>query len=565
MNEEYEAKLTLKFVGVAVLTASLAFFLTPTYTATLDIEGDVGASFYPEFKDLDKVKGLEVHGYNSNAGEVKTFKVQNKDGRWTIPSHENYPADAVERMAKVTASLIDLKKNQFVSAQVKDHKKFKVLDPTENKNSEDAKAVKNLGTRVNLLDDSGEAVASFIFGEKLESKAGFRYVRVPGDNRVYATAMENVDLSTNFSDWIERDLLKLNPGDSINKISILNYHFDGRMKDLVIHDLNKKDGKWTMKGLAKDEKPSAKATGLEGKLADLVITGVRPKPDSLREWFENPTRMPNQIEQIELSYRGFYLNRTQGGQLQLTSNSGEVIAVTKNGLRYRLWFGNLAYGDTDQISGGGGILKKGEDAKGKGPADNRFLMIVPGIDNSQFPVPPKPVKKPGQKEEDFKKEREAYSRKMQEFATWSQNANRALTEANKRFARWYYLISEKQFRELRPKRVELVDKEKPKKDDHKGHDHGEDDDHGEKKLPFEKDPKKQLGPVKSPKDMKKEEPKKAPVKKEEPKKEEPKKMEPKKDEVKKEGPKKEAPKDTTPPKKEEPKKPEPSKDAPKKN
>ncbi|MDF1663952.1 MAG: DUF4340 domain-containing protein, partial [Planctomycetota bacterium] len=297
MNEEYEAKLTLKFVGAAVLTALLAFFLTPSYTATLDIEGDVGSSFYPEFQDLDKVKGLEVHGYNSNAGEVKTFKVQNKDGRWTIPSHENYPADAIERMAKVTASLIDLKKNQFVSAQVKDHKNFKVLDPTDNKNSEDAKAVKNLGTRVNLLDDSGESVASFIFGEKLPNKSGFRYVRTPGDNRVYATAMENVDLSTNFSDWIERDLLKLGKGDAINKINILNYHYDGRIKDLVVHELNKKDGKWTMKGLAKDEKPSAKAEGLEAKLTDLVITGVRPKPDSLREWFENPTRMPNQIEQ----------------------------------------------------------------------------------------------------------------------------------------------------------------------------------------------------------------------------------------------------------------------------
>ncbi|MDF1666443.1 MAG: hypothetical protein P1V97_32135, partial [Planctomycetota bacterium] len=298
--------------------------------------------------------------------------------------------------------------------------------------------------------------------------------------------------------------------------------------------------------------------------------GVRPKPDSLREWFENPTRMPNQIEQIELSYRGFYLNRTQNGQLQLTSNSGEVLAITKNGILYRLWFGNLAYGDTDQISGGGGILKKGEDAKAKGPADNRFLMIVPNIDNSQFPAPQKPVKKPGQSEEDFKKAREAFTRKMSEYATWSQNAQRALVEANRRFARWYYLISEKQFRELRPKRVELVDKEKPKKDDHKGHDHGEEDG----KLPFVEPPKKPVGPVKSDKD-KKEEPKKVepkkedPVKKEEPKREDPKlppkkTAPPKKEEPKKEEPKKEQPKKVEP-KTEEPKKAEPSKDAPKKN
>lgn len=549
MNEEYETKLTLKFVGVAVVTALMAFFLTPSYTATLDIKGDVGEAFYPDFKDLTTVNGLEVHGYNADAGEVKTFKVHKKDNRWTIPSHDNYPADAVERMAKVTASLIDLKKNQFVSAQVKDHKKFKVLDPTDTKNSEDPKSLKNLGTRVNLLDASGEAVASFIFGEKLPKKTGFRYIRVPGDNRVYATAMESVDLSTNFSDWIERDLLKLPAGDTLDKITVLNYHFDGRMRDMVVHDLFKKDGKWTIKGLAKDEKPSAKAQSLENKLTDLVITGVRPKPDSLREWFENPTRMPNQIEQIELSYRGFYLNRTQSGQLQLTSNSGEVLAITKNGILYRLWFGSLAYGDTDQISAGGGILKKGEDAKAKGPADNRFLMIVPSIDQSQFPAPKKPVKKPGQSEEDYKKDREAYSRKMQEYAQWSKNAQRALSEANRRFARWYYLVSEKQFRELRPKREELVEKEKPKKDDHEGHDHGEEEhkDHGEKKPDVKKpEVKKPIGPVKEPK---KEEPKKdLTPKKETPKKDTGKDPEPKNDEPKKEEPKKDAPK------KEEPKK-----------
>ena len=50
-------------------------------------------------------------------------------GRWTIPSHGNYPADAKDRMGKAAAMMIGLRKDRVVSALKETHVGSGVVDP----------------------------------------------------------------------------------------------------------------------------------------------------------------------------------------------------------------------------------------------------------------------------------------------------------------------------------------------------------------------------------------------------------------------------------------------------
>ena len=85
-------------------------------------------------------------------------------------------------------------------------------------------------------------LADFVVGREPEGRAGFRFVRIPGQKRVYAARMD-VDLSTRFEDWIERDLLKLER-DDVEEVIIKDYSIDertGRLDQRDVVTLTKDD------------------------------------------------------------------------------------------------------------------------------------------------------------------------------------------------------------------------------------------------------------------------------------------------------------------------------------
>jgi hypothetical protein len=62
-------------------------------------------------ENADAVTELEVTEYRDAIASVYPFNVKRDDkGRWTIPSHGNYPADAKDKVAKAATLLVGLKK-----------------------------------------------------------------------------------------------------------------------------------------------------------------------------------------------------------------------------------------------------------------------------------------------------------------------------------------------------------------------------------------------------------------------------------------------------------------------
>jgi len=82
------------------------------------------------------------------------------------------------------------------------------------------------GSRITMKDKDGVTLADFIIGKQVPERQGFRFVRVPGENRVYASRVD-LDISTKFQDWIEAKLLEVEAS-KIERVVLDNYSVNER-------------------------------------------------------------------------------------------------------------------------------------------------------------------------------------------------------------------------------------------------------------------------------------------------------------------------------------------------
>ena len=114
--------------------------------------GDVvGKPLFPKFDPVEAAS-LRIVDFDEETSTLRPFEVtQVKDKgkmRWSIPSHDNYPADAQEQLVAAATALMGLKILEVSSDNPGDHELFGVVDP-ESKESQGSTGV---GTRVVIKD-----------------------------------------------------------------------------------------------------------------------------------------------------------------------------------------------------------------------------------------------------------------------------------------------------------------------------------------------------------------------------------------------------------------------------
>ncbi len=393
---------TLIFVAVAAIACLSAFGVKYINRPVANADfADVGQEFFPDFKDPLKATSLSVAKYDPIAKEPLTFSVrQNDKGLWVIPSHHEYPAEAAERLARTAASFIGAKKMALQSRSKDDWGRYGVANPEDDiavdPDAKEGEKDESRGTHVALRDAGGNPLVDLIIGKAVEGRSQNYYVRQPEKNNVYIAEV-NADLSAKFSDWIEPDLLKLSQND-ITQVIVDKYSVDeerGAILKGETLELSKDAtaNKWTVAGIDPEKESAVEApiNDLTKNLDQLKIVGVRPKPEGLNadltvdtEVVNNPVIM--QILQADMQRQGFFIAQGEDGKKKLVSNEGELVAGTKNGVRYTLYFGEVARGSAKDIETGLNETKASEaDAATTEPDDQKKADEEASGDN-----PPKP-------------------------------------------------------------------------------------------------------------------------------------------------------------------------------
>jgi hypothetical protein len=447
-----EFKKTMSLTGVAVLLVLSALLTAPT-RITPDTFLDQGEPFFPEFTDPNVATTLEVIEYNEETGAAQPFKVTFQDGRWTIPSHHNYPADGQNRLAHTAGGVIEIKKDDYRSNNVADHEAFGVIDPLD----ETATTLKGRGKRVTIKGGSGKILADMIIGGSVEGRSNLRFVRLPDQKRVYA-ALVDLDISTKFEDWIERDLLQLETR-NVQQITLRDYSIDERTRSIDQRDvltLDRSEETWKANRMSSSQQiDSATMDELLAGIDDLSIVGVRPKPEGLSRTLARAEQAQMaQADLLSLQSRGYYFTR----EGNLVSNEGELEVRTSEGVNYILRFGEVLYGSGETVTAGGADEGSNEES---GPGENRYLFITATFDEILLPEPPEPGNTAflHKAEEEWTDSDRSNKELQDEHDRWQEKVatGRQLAEnLNNRFAAWYYVISSESFGKVHLSRSDLV-------------------------------------------------------------------------------------------------------------
>lgn len=393
----------------------------------------------------EQIVDLAVATWDDSQGKAKLFQVKKTDGRWIIPSYFNYPADGGSRVGNTAGGVLNVPRGPLVTRDAKQHKDLGVLDPTPKSGGSAEKS--GIGKRVTLKDQSGATVVDLIVGNSATNGEGMRYVRDADSNDVY-TAKINADISTTFTDWVETGLLKF-ATDDVRSVMISDYFVDeakGAVTTRAETAFDRKDSAsdWISiqvpadKQVAKDavNKILTEGTGLK-------LQGVRPYRN---EW---------------LMARGFYL----GNDKQLYGNEGRVVVSTKDGLRYVLFFGEVALGDDVDVDEGAVKKQKeaNKDKKDAAAGHNRYLTIFVQYDEkTDDAVKAAAAKKDEKKDGDKKDEAKKPEKTPQQIG-----AEKA-KKAQAKFGSYFYVISDDSFKSLKPAVDKLFEaKPAPKPEDKK--------------------------------------------------------------------------------------------------
>src|SRR5260370_33582766 len=127
MKEMYK---TAGFVAGSVVLVIAASVSRPE-SRTAWVFSDEGQAFYPQFRDPQAVKAIEVVDYDESTATARPLKVEFRKSRWVIASNHDYPIDVGDRLVNTAAALIDLRKDQVSSYLVQDHGTFGAIDPLD--------------------------------------------------------------------------------------------------------------------------------------------------------------------------------------------------------------------------------------------------------------------------------------------------------------------------------------------------------------------------------------------------------------------------------------------------
>lgn len=502
MNEMTKS---LIYVGLAAGAMILGVASRPTRTEVA-LDEKLGEPLF-EFEDSTKATSMTIKTHDGT-GDPDEFRVRSVDGRWVIPSHNDYPADAENRIRDAATAFVDLRvKDVIGDKKPGEMGEYGLIDPSGDTADADAE---DIGMLVQLGAEDGNPV-NLVIGKEEPGSEGRRYVRQPGQERIYTVEFDLEKLPTKFEDWINRDLLDVERW-NIGQIGINDYSLEpqrtpnGNMALVPVQRLEMfledENGKWSVSEFrefrdgsmqdsqltAAEELNKERLDGLKDALDSLEIVDVQKKPTGLGADLQAGTEFTNDRSKMEsLAAHGFYAVPTKDG-VNFYSSDGEIVVRSDDGVERVLRFGSIA--------------SVGDEKDGDTQL-NRYLMVAARVNEDNFPEPileALPEDAPvgpdagtsestdatdeeatdddadaaeesaegddaatgesDEKKDDLQAEIERINRDNQLKIDKRNDDMKAATdkaqELNYRFAEWYYVISEDVFKKIHLNRADII-------------------------------------------------------------------------------------------------------------
>ena len=395
---------TIVFIAAAAGSLLVAFVAAPG-SKGIDVEEFIGLRLN-EF-EVEDAKRLKIVKFDRETASTHEFEIAEVEGLWTIPSKQGYPADANRRMAEAVNNVIDREILRIAARSASEHKTLGVLNPESSKlNSKSAGA----GTRIVISDAADNVLSDMIIGKPVPESEDQYHVRDTDKDLVYVVNLNPENLSTSFKDWIEGDLLQLNPLD-LQEVAIHDYSaeirpvltaggigkqvlWDRRGEFSLVYD--KGESTWNAKGLqqfdvektklvpfelAEDEELNKEALQeMRDSLEDLLIVDVVRKPAGLSADLQAGEGFLNNRDAIDdLGRKGFAaVPLEQGAEPEILSSEGQLVCAMSDGVEYVLRFGNLK---ADSQETGAADSPAETEEGGAEPADSgndiyRYLFVM---------------------------------------------------------------------------------------------------------------------------------------------------------------------------------------------
>jgi hypothetical protein len=410
---------TAIFFVVAAAAVALALFTRPS-TEEYDVDELRGTELVEEFPS-DAPKRLRITNMDAETGDIDAFEVAEVDGVWSIPSKSGYPADATEQMAAAVEGVVGREVLMATPIGAGDYATYGVVDPT------DTTADEGFGTHVRLSDKDDKVLADLIIGKEVTGSEGQYWVRKAKQDVVYAAEIDLDKFSTDFSNWIEKDLLGLSTFD-VSQVMIDDYTIETEMyltRQGFTKGISDEDRRARMHLVYDDEASKWQAESLEmysqekesyepftlgenqelnedalrelkNALDDLEIVDVEKKPDGLSSDLRaGDDFMKNNEALSSLMRRGFLPVREDpnnpASDIVLLSSEGEIVVTLKDGVEYVLRFGDL---QLDPSAETGEKPAETTDAATESPAEtsddeglNRYLFVMAQFNESAIEKP----------------------------------------------------------------------------------------------------------------------------------------------------------------------------------
>ena len=241
---------------ITILAVVAAVVISGRNTPVTSMEKEV---LFSEFKEqLNDITRIKIQG------KKDSIRLVRENGQWVVQEADNYPAS----FGKVRQTAIVLSELEVDSAKTKNPENFSKLG-VEDPDSDNAESI-----LLTVIDDANRILVSLIVGKKrLSSTTAANpglYVRLPEQQQALLVN-GNLDVSTNIVDWIETDLMNIEPK-RIKQVNVTQV--DGSTVTLI---RNSEEDDFTLEEIpeGKEIKSEYTLNRQEDMLALLKIDGVR--------------------------------------------------------------------------------------------------------------------------------------------------------------------------------------------------------------------------------------------------------------------------------------------------